>query len=309
MILSSDTRTWNDLNRDDIAQENEIGPPTNASFGIRRNTNLDPYLKRPYAWFSNIGIQRELWPGAGLLVTYNHTSRHRILWTDNLETTHADYTLLTIADPRGGGTLPVYNLNVAKRGLVNELVSNGDNVSSYNGVDTSLAVRFARGSITAGTSTGRVRNTTCQVDDPNLLRFCDQTQLDMPFRTTFRASGLYPLPYGIRLSGVFQSIATDELPTIYSVGRAIVPTLTQTTVNVRLDEPGSRYYNRINQLDLVVGRDFRSGRIQWQPRIEVWNILNTSPVLTEVTTFGSSLGLPRTTLPARIARLTVLVKF
>ena len=29
----SDTRTWNDLNRDDIAQDNEIGPSNIANFG------------------------------------------------------------------------------------------------------------------------------------------------------------------------------------------------------------------------------------------------------------------------------------
>jgi hypothetical protein len=149
----------------------------------------------------------------------------------------------------------------------------------------------------------------CEVDDPNGLRFCDQTQLDIPFRTTFRASGLYPLPYGIRLSGVFQSIAGDELPTTYSVGRQIVRDLTQTSVSVRLDDPGSRYGDRTNQLDIVVSKEIRTGRVQWQPRFEIWNLLNVSPVLTEVTTFGASLGTPRTTLPARIARATMLVKF
>lgn len=312
MVLSSDTRTWTDLNRDDIAQENEIGPQTNREFGIRRNVNLDPNAKRPYAWIISVGIQHELWSGAALSVNYNRTSRHQQLWTDNLDTTHADYTLVTIPDPRGiGRTLPVYNLNVAKRGLINEFVTNSDgNGRTYNGVDTSLTVRFGNGgTFTGGTSTGRIRDVICEVDDPNGLRFCDQTQLDIPFRTTFRASGLYPLPYGIRLSGVFQSIAGDELPTTYSVGRQIVRDLTQTSVSVRLDDPGSQYGDRTNQLDIVVSKEIRMGRVQWQPRFEIWNLLNVSPVLTEVTAFGPSLGTPRTTLPARIARATLLVKF
>ena len=36
VILSSDTRTWNDINRDNIAEDNEIGPSNNSSFGLRR---------------------------------------------------------------------------------------------------------------------------------------------------------------------------------------------------------------------------------------------------------------------------------
>ena len=67
--------------------------------------------------------------------------------------------------------------------------------------------------------------------------------------TQFKLSGTYPLPYKFRLSGLFQSLpgtqsARDggnvgkDISETYSVGRAIAPGLTQTTVNVRLNEPG-----------------------------------------------------------------------
>jgi hypothetical protein len=36
---------------------------------------------------------------------------------------------------------------------------------------------------------------------------------------------------------------------MYSVGRAIAPGLTQTTVNLRLSEPGTVFLDRVNQLD------------------------------------------------------------
>ena len=49
MFLASDSRTWNDLNRDDIAQDNEIGPSNNNAFGIRQSRNPDPNLKREIA--------------------------------------------------------------------------------------------------------------------------------------------------------------------------------------------------------------------------------------------------------------------
>ena len=57
-----DTRNWTDLNRDDIAQENEIGPG-GTTFGIRRNQNPDPERRRPYQHLWDIGIQHEVRPG------------------------------------------------------------------------------------------------------------------------------------------------------------------------------------------------------------------------------------------------------
>jgi len=118
-IFSTDTRTWNDLNRDDIAQENELGPTSNLTFGVRRNQNADPDIARPYQLLGDIGIQHELRPGLAVAIGYNRRSYEELVWTDNLATTHADYTLLTTPDPRGNGELlPVYNLDRAKLGPI-----------------------------------------------------------------------------------------------------------------------------------------------------------------------------------------------
>lgn len=322
LVFSADTRTWRDLNGDDIAQENEMGPSTNTRFGVRRNVNADTDLVRPYNWLYNIGVQRQLWSGSSLLVAYNRRSFRQLFITDNLATTDADYTLINIADPRGNGqTIPVYNLNRAKLGLIDELDTNSDsNKRIYNGVDVSLNSRFGRGgTIMIGSSTGRIKTVNCQVDDPNgaLLtgfvinssRFCDQSNLSIPYLTTFKMVGNYPMPYGIRLAGVFQSIPGAERPLNYSVGRAQIPTLTQTSVNVRLNAPGEQYYARVHQLDLSVGREFVFGKAQLTPKLNVYNLLNVNPVLSDVTTFGSSLGRPLTVLPARVIHFNVLVKF
>jgi hypothetical protein len=322
LVFSADTRTWRDLNGDDIAQENEMGPSTNTAFGIRRNVNPDPDLARPYNVLYNLGVQRQLWAGASATVTYNRRSFKRQFITDNLATTADDYTLITIPDPRTNGqTIPVYNLNRTKLGLIDELDTNNDsNKKIYNGVDVSFMSRFGSGgTVTAGTSTGRIISNNCQVDDPNgqfvtplivnSLRFCDQSQYDVPFLTTFKVVGNYPMPYGIRLAGVYQSIPGAERPLIYAVGRTQIPTLTQATVNVRLDQPGERYYARVNQLDLSIGREFAFGRTHLTPKLNLYNILNVNPVLTDVITFGSSLGRPLTVLPPRIVHFNILVKF
>src|SRR5207344_3437389 len=103
--VSTDTRTWTDLNRDDIAEENEIGPPSNVNFGIRQNENMDPAMVRPYQTVWDVGVQHQVFQGVGIDVSYNQRSVHRLQWANNIALSPSDYTLLTVADPRGNGQL------------------------------------------------------------------------------------------------------------------------------------------------------------------------------------------------------------
>ncbi len=317
---STDRRTWTDLNRDDIAQENELGLSSNTTFGVRRNLVPDPNLKRPNSWLSSVGIEHEIARGIGASATFVRRDFRNLIWTDNLETTFDDYTLITIPDPRGNGkTLPVYSLNPRKLGLVSEIDRNSDRLKRiFEGVDLALSTRFGNGNtlLVAG-AIGRTRNVTCEVDDPNQQRFCDDTEFPIPFRPSLRVVGNYTLPYAITFSAVFQSswangnnqVEDSILPTNYLVTRAIVPTLTQPQVTIRLDEPGTQYRDQINQLDVTMGRTFRSGRAQIRPRLEIANVLNANPVRSEVTTFGPALGTVTAILPGRLVRANIQVKF
>ena len=52
----------------------------------------------------------------------------------------------------------------------------------------------------------RQRDVNCtSPDNPNTVRFCDDMQNNIPFSKQFKLAGSYPLPYGIQLSGSFQS--------------------------------------------------------------------------------------------------------
>ena len=42
-----------------------------------------------------------------------------------------------------------------------------------------------------GLSFGHQMSNTCQVEDPNFLRFCDQSRLDIPYYTQLKLSGNY----------------------------------------------------------------------------------------------------------------------
>jgi hypothetical protein len=311
-IFATDTRTWSDLNRDDIAQENELGPTSNLTFGVRRNQNADPDIQRPYQLLGDIGIQHELRPGLAVALSYNRRSYEELIWTDNLAISHSDYTLLTTPDPRGNGELlPVYNLDRAKLGLVNELDTNSSmNTRVYDGVDVSFTYRLRNGAnIFGGTSTGRVVAATCEVDDPNNLRFCDQGDYGIPFATQFKLAGSYPMPWDIRLSATIQSTPGTERSITYQVSRTQIPALTQAQVVVRLNEPGSEFNDRVNQLDMSVSRTFRSGRFVFRPEMSLFNALNANPVTAQTNTFGPNLGNATMILPARLLRFGLYMDF
>jgi hypothetical protein len=318
-IFATDTRTWSDTNRDDIAQESELGPSQNLTFGTRRNVNADPSIDRPTQWVSDLGIQQELLPGLAVAVSYNRRSFHNVTWRDNLAVAASDYTLETIPDPRGNGqTLPLYNLARARQGLVDELdTTSSDNGRIYNGVDVSFNWRVRGGAtVFGGTSTGRTLVSTCQVEDQNALRFCNEGDYAVPFATQFKLSGTYPGPLGIRVSASFQSQPGTErtinyqvTPTIASAitqGRVV---LTQPQVNVRLNEPGTAYNDRVNQLDMSLSRTFRSGRLMIRPELSLFNMLNANPVLTQTNVFGTALGNALTVLPARLLRFGINMDF
>ena len=177
------------MNSDDIAQENEIGPG-NANFGTRRNRNTNAGIDRPYQLIYNLTVQRELHLGISATFSYDRHTFHNQVYTINLAAPVTEYTLTSVPDPRGNGQLlPVFNINRAVFGLVDELDTNSNNKTTFNGFDVSVTGRFAGGQITAGTSTGRSRSVACDVGDPNNLRFCDDMVFDIPWRTWFQDVG------------------------------------------------------------------------------------------------------------------------
>jgi hypothetical protein len=313
LTLQSDARTWTDTNRNDIAEDSEIGPSRNRNFGLAAGTNTaDPDIERPTNTLVNVAVQQELFPGIALTGSYYHRSFTRISWTENRALTLADYTLLRVADPRDNGqTIPVYNLAASKVGLVDNFDTTSDeNYQKYDGVDAVLSLRLGRRmNLYGGVASGRTVGKTCEVPNPNSLLFCDQSQFDIPFRTQYKLSGSYLLPGDFLLGGVFQSVPGNERAITWLVTRAVVPSLTVSSVSVPLVQPGEAYYPRLNQLDLRVEKRFHFGRSLVVPQLDIFNVGNTATILTQNNTFGPSLGQVRTILDGRIVRLGMRVEF
>jgi hypothetical protein len=320
MVFSTNRYTWNDLNGDDIAEENELSNPQNsATFGIRRNQNPDPNISRPYQWVWDIGLQHEVFTGLAVTVSYNQRSFHDLQYTTNLAIPVSSYTLVNVPNPQvPGETVPLYNADPTLFGKINELdTTSSNNTRVFKGFDVSFNARLPHGAtLNGGTSTGRTIFSTCDLEDPNYstttgggLRFCDQNLYHIPMLTQFKLTGTYPLPYGIRLSGSFQSSPGAERSILYQVTRAQLPTLVQTSVNIRLNEPGTLYNDRVNQLDFAISKSIRVGRTDLRPEIDLFNMLNANPVTAQTNTYGPALNNATAILPPRLIRLGITAKF
>lgn len=309
----TDQRTWTDPNGDDIAQLSEIGLSRNTAFGLAGGRTIpDPNLERSYNTLYNVGVQHQLLRRMSISAAYYHRRFANLRWTDNVETTLSDYSIVNIPDPRSNGqTIAIYNLNPLKQGLVTNVESNsGENRMVYKGFDVSLNARFgAGGTLIAGVSSGLTRNRTCQVDDPNNLRFCDQGELEIPFDKNFKLAGSYPLPWNISASAVFQNVPGLPRNITYIVTRTQVPQLTLSSVTVPLTAAGEEYLPRLNQLDLKFGKTFRYRARSIQPQLGIFNVTNEATVLAQNNSFGPTLGRVQSILDGRVVRLSLQVDF
>ena len=318
-VNDSDTRTWDDLNGDDIAQDNEIGPSNDNNFGLASSRRPDDNLKREYNIEYAASIDRQLSDGLSVSVGYYRRTYHRLWFTDNVLLTAADYFPVATTSPLNGEEITVYNLDPTKRGLRDRVDTNapdGARKQIYNGIEATFVARTpGNGRILGGITYDRTKEKDCSPDDPNANggRFCDQfgSNVDIPFKPLMKVSGFYPLPvWGIEISGSFQSAPGEILENNWDVGRNIIPGLTQSGIDVPLISPGSLYADQITQFDLSLAKATEFGasnRVRVQ--LEVFNVFNSNVVLNQRQTFGSRLYTPTRIMVGRLLQIGASFNF
>ena len=81
----------------------------------------------------------------------------------------------------------------------------------------------------------------CGGNDPNTFRYCDQSELDIPFRHDFKFNGSYPLPWAMSVGVTVQSYAGAALAANWAVPANVFPGGRTQSVTVNLIPPGSEY--------------------------------------------------------------------
>jgi hypothetical protein len=186
----------------------------------------------------------------------------------------------------------------------------GKQTEHWNGVDVAVSARLENGfTAQGGISTGRRTIDRCEIyqklpemllgvanffpllgseDNNNIWlpgQYCDQAE---PFLTNVRLMGIYIVPrIDVLVSATFASspgppvaanfVATNAyLAANATLGRPLAGGAANMTVNIV--EPGSLYVERLNQLDMRIGKVVRYGRTRSTINLDMYNALNSDAI-------------------------------
>ena len=282
------------------------------------------------------------------MLAYFRTWHGNFLVTDNQATTPEDYDPFCITAPRdsrlpgGGGNqiCGLYNITPAKFGLVDNLVTHsshyGRQSEVFNGIDVTINARFAQGAmVSGGLSTGGTVYDTCAFNDlPNVqpqtvLGVAASTSIVTPRQPEFchvgtpwsagtqiKVSAVYPLPWGLQPSVALQNLPGVPITASYVATNAeIAPSLGRSlaggvrNIEVELIDPRIQFEDRFTQVDVRLARIFRIGRTRVQGMFDVYNVLNSSPVLGLNTRYGADWLNAQQILAARMFKVGAQFNF
>ena len=200
----------------------------------------------------------------------------------------------------------------------------GSNVTDHwNGFDISVNARLGRGVILqGGTSTGRQTTDNCDIVNPaNAGKFGDRSPIveyltalgtvsslnachvEQNWLTQLKFLGSYTVPKidvqigasyqnipGIELSATYGDFNSDIArdPSLGGLGHLPFPAISATaTTNVALIPPQTAYYDRINQLDLRLGKIIRFSSRRANVSLDLYNVFNKSTVTAAGLTYGA----------------------
>ena len=304
----------------------------------RPTTTYDPALLsgwgvRPSDLQFGVAIQQQLMPRVSAEVGY-----HRRSWrnfrdvTDNLLVAASDYDAFSVtapSDPRlpGGGGYVVgslFNIVPEKTGISENVVRASDAFGRHHrywdGVDVSMQARLANGlTLQGGASTGRTVDDICEIREQ--LRevsptnpYCRTTE---PLATQWKGIGSYVVPkIDVQVSGTFSSrpgvrltadVIFPSAVVAQTLGRPLSGGAANVTINVL--EPNTLFGDRVNQVDLRIGKILRIGRTRSSLAVDIVNALNSNAVLGYSGNFDAAWPAPTTVLTARLFRLNAQVGF
>ena len=87
--------------------------------------------------------------------------------------------------------------------------------------------------------------------------------------------------------------------------------MTQSSLNVPLIAPQTEFGDRINQLDVNVTKNVRIGKVNIQPKLDIFNLLNVASVTSVLgLNFGTAAyNVPSVILNPRTIQLGAVVRF
>lgn len=245
--------------------------------------------------------------------------------------------------PGGGGNqiCGLYDLKPTKFGVATQNLTTlsskyGKEIEHWNGVDVSLDARLTGGvRVQAGVSTGRTSTDNCEIvaklpeifSNATTALPTDYCHLDSPFLTQVKGMGSYTIPrVDVQIAGAFQSNpgpvaqATFIAPSALafpSLGRSLSgganAQVNLLKSNAIAETPGTAtsgvvYGDRINQIDLRIGKIVRLGPRRVSANIDVYNVFNSNAVLIESTAYRTYRA-PQFVMTPRFVKISAQLDF
>jgi hypothetical protein len=300
------------------------------------SSTLDPTLTSGWGvrsgdWQWGTSIQQEVMPRVSAEFSYQHRWLLNFNATDNRATvTGVDYDQFAVIIPSdsrlpngGGGQLEgIYNATVAANARpTDNFVTLADRFGSRTQSTNSLSLNVTarpRFGLTmqggfnwAGTNANscEIRATVPETDATDPWCNVDTSLL----RVT--ALGSYTVPkIDVLLATTFRSEQGQQLAANYTASPANT-TLgrpfsgASPTITVNLIEPGTLYGDRANQLDMRIAKNIRFRGTRTNVGLDVFNILNSNPVLTYNQGFTATWLRPLSVLQPRYVKISAQINF
>ena len=301
---------------------------------------------RPYDWQWGASVQQEILPRTSLEVGYARRWFSNFFVNDNINISAADFQATTVTAPTnaklpdGGGFPAPYLLlapgaNTAIQNRYTFASDYGDWTNYWHGVDVTVNSRLRNGlTLQIGSSTGRAVTDNCEVaakvpeifnpalTNPspfttNIYQRSDSCHKAESLQTQVRGFASYIIPrVDVLLSSImrFQPNATfgvGATPEGNSTGLAANYTPPGMAQQVNLLLPGTEYADRINQVDLRVGKLLNIGGTRTNIAIDILNLFNsnTGTAFEQNYGDGSQYLRPTQILNPRFVRFNVTMDF
>jgi hypothetical protein len=290
-----------------------------------------------------VSVQQQVLPRVSIEVSYTRRWLNHFAVTDNTLVAPSDFGTFSITAPSdsrlpGGGGYVIsnlYNVNNNKFGqsfmdntFSDYLPGSPLQYSHYNGVLLNVSARPRNGLMfTGGINTGETVTDNCAVRA--LLNDLTVTGGVSPtnpychsapgFITRFNGLASYVIPkVEVSLGLTIRSDQGDPLAANWAAPNSVIaPSLGrnlsggQPNATINLVAPGAVWGNRVNEVDLRVGKILRFWRTRTNVGIDIFNLTNSAAILTYNQTFvqGGTWLAPLSVLTPRFVKLSAQISF
>ena len=211
------------------------------------------------------------------------------------------------------------NARLPRGGIISGGVSLGHEVTNGCAVIGQASIGYAG---VAGVTASTAGTLGIAPGYPSTL-YCN---VDPPYQPDIKGFASYPLPWwGLQASATLQNRPGPQIQASYTLlcstatfaAGGCDPTLSSSlgrapsgnSVTAQLIAPATVFGDRFTQLDVRLGKLFKFSRYRLQGTVDMFNALNSSAILAQNNTYGTSWQTPTTILQGRLVKVGMQLSF